>query len=307
MATIYLPSIAEVIPFEELSKLIAVALYPDENQISERTNAACQYDRDTVKSAYDGTLTIRNPLTRAVLPPATFTSNQLLVHGVVTPDDLRQYLKGRNIDVVVASSQHNTNESTPPSIRNHLLNLAEIHFKSNPGILLMLKRKLTTRSPTTRKIFECLEPGEWNDAMASRCDLSRINAKLLVALDVWVASKPTSKSNPKLNVTSPATHTPVGPAGVKTRASKWHLHKPLRDDGLALVVYDALKWYHDSGKAKPTGGQLLADFKKENEPGILSITDKSVKYAPTGTGDGTADARSLSDRIRKMTTPKTPK
>lgn len=87
----------------------------------------------------------------------------------------------------------------------------------------------------------------------------------------------------------------------------WHLHKPKRDDGLAFIVYDALKKYHDAGQPKPTGGQLLADFKSEKPNGILSFTDKTVKFAPTGTGDGTANAKDLSDRIRKLTTPEAPK
>jgi hypothetical protein len=115
MKTINLPANTETIKFTDLSKLIGIALIPDESELSKRCTTSVWYEGDTVSAAYSGGLTVRNPLTRRPWPPGGFTSIQLLVEAVVTPDDLRHYLAGCGIEVVVAQESAQV-PSAPPAV-----------------------------------------------------------------------------------------------------------------------------------------------------------------------------------------------
>ena len=115
MKTINLPVNTETIKFTDLSKLIGIALVPEESELSRRCATSVWYEGDTVSAAYSGGLTVRNPLTRRPWPPGGFTSTQLLVEAVVTPDDLRHYLAGCGIEVVVAQESAQV-PSAPPEV-----------------------------------------------------------------------------------------------------------------------------------------------------------------------------------------------
>ena len=207
------------------------------------------------------------------------------------------------------------NDFSVQPVKEHLLELAEIRLQNHPGMFQMLKHNLATGSPRALMISDCLVPGEWVYSLKVSRDFSSINAKLIRAIDSWVNSRPTSKT---VVVPLPAPYLPVGeplaevseapahaPATVnQVQPATWHLHEPIRDDGLAQPLFIKLKEYRDAGQAIPTPQQVLSDWSTSQPPEITEVTKTGLKYIPTGTARGDVDIPGLRKRICNLTDPK---
>ena len=90
----------------------------------------------------------------------------------------------------------------------------------------------------------------------------------------------------------------------QVQPATWHLHEPIRNDGLAEPLYIKLKEYRDAGRKIPTPRQILSDWSASPPPEITAVTKTSLKYIPTGTGSGADDMSGLRKRIANLTNPK---
>ena len=72
----------------------------------------------------------------------------------------------------------------------------------------------------------------------------------------------------------------------QVQAATWHLHEPIRDDGLAQPLYIKLKEYRDAGKKIPAPKQVLSDWSASPPPEITVVTKTGLKFIPTGRGSG---------------------
>lgn len=101
---------------------------------------------------------------------------------------------------------------------------------------------------------------------------------------------------------TPQTHAVGNQAPTKQKqTSTWHLHEPIRDDGLAKTLYLHLKKYREAGKRIPTPRQILSDWIASPPEDISEVTKSGVRYIPTGKGRGSEDIAGLSKRIYKLT------
>ena len=116
-----LPTGTTHVRFDELAHRIADALHPDAGADDDRfiyATTRINLEDELKAAVMEGTLPVRDPLTRG---PHTFPHGEALNSAVVAVDNLRQFIKGRGLQVVFDGSvaAHQTT-LTAPSLPRYL-------------------------------------------------------------------------------------------------------------------------------------------------------------------------------------------
>lgn len=113
MKTIRLPSGTFHVPFEELSHLIADALWPEAGPDDPRWDYGCSrvgLDSELERAVKNGTLPVKNPLT---FGPHTYPVGNALLSALVTVDDLREFVAERGLSVIMGAPAHSAAGPAP--------------------------------------------------------------------------------------------------------------------------------------------------------------------------------------------------
>lgn len=131
VATIKLPAGLSRIPLLQIPQLIASALYPQEDQASDKEKAERWALNEVLLHAAAGILPMRNPYTLGEIEPdhneSGLLADSVVAHTVITVADLRAYVARRNFSVEIGVdlprviTDTRNAESAAPEVNNLLL------------------------------------------------------------------------------------------------------------------------------------------------------------------------------------------
>lgn len=203
------------------------------------------------------------------------------------------------------------NDFSVPSIKDHILNLAEVRLRNHPNMFKMLKHKLNTGSPRAGMIARSLQQGEWVYATLKSRDFYDIDQKLNREIDSWVRSGPTSKTvvvplpTPYLPCGESSVTVPAAPPAPKAAAvdqvlehsdsNKWSIKKDVKLPGYRNELQKALHTLHKN--VVPPKAQHILNLWEEKTPPTFTIKHLEFSYETTNGSVKSVSLRSLQRTI----------
>jgi hypothetical protein len=143
MKILSLPAGTTHIQYSELAHLIADALWPDEGENELRIKYGCariNLDGELLQAVKSGALPVKDPLT---LGPHTFPFGNALLTALVTVDDLRTFIEGRDLELTFEPAQPEPTKRHKNEFGHPDLNLSEFTLPSrvlrvDPALLARL-------------------------------------------------------------------------------------------------------------------------------------------------------------------------
>ncbi len=197
MMQLRLPTGTTHVRFDELAHRIADALHPDAGAGDDRfiyATTRINLEDELKAAVMEGTLPVRDPLTRG---PHTFPHGEALNSAVVAVDNLRQFIKGRDLQVVFDGSvaAHRTTLTAPPLPRYLTLDEAAEALCARTGEQWSARQILECGARHQVTIWGCIdraarfirmEPieGEPQEITAEAESLPRLAAAAIYALQL---------------------------------------------------------------------------------------------------------------------------